>query len=868
MYVPRKPTLAEELYRNVEESGYLKKIYSSLLFNYAVKVFQRNDASIAVNLRDALRFADILSKSINHPHSSQHRKLGQEIAILLKILYPHDVRVNQYLYSVLSTVGNYRGVQTSSLSEYKAIDALDGVFHEAEKEHLRIPNTDEEFFFHDQKRVYDSLKYKYYSYSGPTSMGKSFVVQTYIKQEVEQGIKKNYAIVVPTKALINEVRSSLLDSFRDHLVSANYRIVSSAGDILLKGKHCFIFVMTPERLLHMLIEKPQITIDFLFIDEAHKISERGGRSVYYYKLISQLKQQQRFPTVVFASPNIPNPEVYLNLIPDIKESEIRKLASDFSPVCQFKYYIDLCSYAVTLYNGQLNRLEQTFHLPTTTTFEQLISTIGGAKQNLVYCHSRQNVVDLAYQYALKQPIIADPALQALANDIEQDVHKECFLVDCIRRGVAYHVGYLPANIRLRIESSFTDGIIRTIFCTSTLVEGVNLPADNLFITSYKNGRSNMDEVEFRNLSGRVGRIKYNLYGNVFLVHMNETEKAERYQQLLTSDIPRQQIALERKENQSLIAKTLQGLAEGDIELSECHKAAKAEKDYEAMRKFALVYVRDLADGTDSPITRVFSRYITPELSTAIKTNYPKDKTSDDITLSYDQDINLQQAIQSGMEYPSISQDGEVDYNEVIAFLMALRTIFKWNIYEKQTIGRPGKKHVEDVLKSYAVVLLRWIRGNGLSSMIHAALDHKAKNPDSGIWIGHYQIVPYYNSNSQLHKNYVIAETLSVIENVILFTLSNYFRKFSIEYKAFHKRDHFDNDWYEFIEYGTINRTTIVLQQCGLSRDVSTFLQRNSKYLVGSAEEVKIKKAATKCSRIDVTMELNELMFNMPELFVD
>lgn len=633
MYVPRKSTLAEELYRNVEESGYLKKIYSSLLFNYAVKTFRRNDTPIAVELKDALRFADILSKSIDHPHSSQHRKLGQEIAILLKILYPNDVRVNQYLYSVLSSVGNYRGLQTSSLGEYKAIDALDGVFHEVDKEHLRIPNTDEEFFFHDQKRVYDSLKYKYYSYSGPTSMGKSFVVQTYIKQEVEHGLAKNYAIVVPTKALINEVRSSLLDSFRDHLVSANYRIVSSAGDILLKGKHHFIFVMTPERLLHMLIEKPQILIDFLFIDEAHKISERGGRSVYYYKLISQLKHQKHFPTVVFASPNIPNPEVYLNLIPDIKESEIRKLASDFSPVCQFKYYIDLCNHAVSFYNGQLNRLEPAFQLPTATTFEQLISTIGGTKQNLVYCHSRQNVVDLAYQYALKQPILADPALQSLANDIEQDVHKECFLVECIRRGVAYHVGYLPANIRLRIESSFTDGIIRTIFCTSTLVEGVNLPADNLFITSYKNGRSNMDEVEFRNLSGRVGRIKYNLYGNVFLVHMNETEKAERYQQLLTSDIPHQQIALERKENQSLIAKTLQGLADGDIELSACHKAAKAEKDYEAMRKFALVYVRDLANGADSPIARVFSRYITPELSTAIKANYPKSKTSDDITLS-------------------------------------------------------------------------------------------------------------------------------------------------------------------------------------------------------------------------------------------
>lgn len=40
------------------------------------------------------------------------------------------------------------------------------------------------------------------------------------------------------------------------------------------------------------------------------------------------------------------------------------------------------------------------------------------------------------------------------------------------------------------------------------------------------------------------------------------------------------------------------------------------------------------------------------------------------------------------------------------------------------------------------------------------------------------------------------------------------------------------------------------------------------YYSTSCEEVKIKKAATKCSRIDVTMELNELMFNMPELFVD
>ncbi len=43
-----------------------------------------------------------------------------------------------------------------------------------------------------------------------------------------------------------------------------------------------------------------------------------------------------------------------------------------------------------------------------------------------------------------------------------------------------------------------------------------MPADNPFITSYKKGYAYMDAVDFRNLIGRVGELKYNLYGNVFL----------------------------------------------------------------------------------------------------------------------------------------------------------------------------------------------------------------------------------------------------------------------------------------------------------------------------------------------------------------
>ena len=135
-------------------------------------------------------------------------------------------------------------------------------------------------------------------------MGKSFVVQTYLKQQIENGSTKNYAILVPTIALINEVRSNIIGSLQEKLQETNYRVVSASGDIVLQQEHNFIFVMTPERLLHMMISMPKIKIDFLFVDEAHKISDRGGRSAYYYKVVAQLSKMKEMPTVIFASPNI------------------------------------------------------------------------------------------------------------------------------------------------------------------------------------------------------------------------------------------------------------------------------------------------------------------------------------------------------------------------------------------------------------------------------------------------------------------------------------------------------------------------------------------------------------------------------------
>ena len=43
-----------------------------------------------------------------------------------------------------------------------------------------------------------------------------------------------------------------------------------------------------------------------------------------------------------------------------------------------------------------------------------------------------------------------------------------------------------------------------MFCTSTLLEGVNLPAKNIFIFSNAIGNSKFSDVDFWNLAGRAG----------------------------------------------------------------------------------------------------------------------------------------------------------------------------------------------------------------------------------------------------------------------------------------------------------------------------------------------------------------------------
>lgn len=68
-----------------------------------------------------------------------------------------------------------------------------------------------------------------FSFSAPTSMGKTLVLREHIRLMIGSGNRCNYAVIVPSRALINENSRELVKSLESILHSEGYRIVENSG---------------------------------------------------------------------------------------------------------------------------------------------------------------------------------------------------------------------------------------------------------------------------------------------------------------------------------------------------------------------------------------------------------------------------------------------------------------------------------------------------------------------------------------------------------------------------------------------------------------------------------------------------------------
>ena len=875
-------TFGEIYFETIDSNPYLNQLYDDILYNYALKVFgytrrlKRN-----LNISDALRFADILSKSTHATKSDKHKVWAQEIVTMLLYIYPENKDVSYVAGSVLTSVGNYQG-QRLVRSDFAGSDALEKFYLEYKKDYYTIPADKSKQFMVAQKMVYDHFSDEYYSYSGPTSMGKSFIMRMYIKQKILEGFRGNFALIVPTKALINEIRTKITkEDLATILNEKGYHVVTAAGDAVLSNwkekSNQYIFVMTPERMLYLLINEPELQLDYVFVDEAHKITGEDKRSPFYYQIVNMLSERQHKPNIIFASPNVPNPEVFLDTLPGIDDSVAQsRLRTSFSPVSQPKFIVNLINHEVCIYNEHSGAnipitsiaLEDADLIDVLLRFEK--GTDGKEKPFIVYFPSTKKTVVAARDFGANRVSKTNcPELMELAEDIRDEVHGEYYLADLVEKGIAYHIGYLPASIRQRIEELYKDGKITALFCTSTLVEGVNLPADNLFISDYRNGQRDMRPIDFRNLVGRVGRLEFNLYGNVFLVATSE-KAPDKFEKLLSKPVAEQKLSIDKGLSKPQKQNVIDTLKSGSMEFPK-HPKKQSEDSYDLMRKFAIILVKDIVANRHSRVRSEFQLIMKPGDEEIIRSHFSSraDILKDnDITVSVDQHESLYEAIaHNGLEYPAIDSNGRFDSDELWRFLLRIAKIFKWKLYESYTLGAPGNDSERySLLSWYRVVLGQWVSGHGLQRIISEAIRHKASKPYRAMFIdGEY--VDY--REGPIHNNIIISDVLSVIDKIILFKLSNYFLKISNAYKEIKGVETVPNDWYEFVEYGSTNQRSIEIQKYGFTRESAMYiLQHPTEYLVVEDSRLKLKKSLLSCGNKGVKSDAELVWYNIPDLFVE
>jgi hypothetical protein len=434
---------------------------------------------------------------------------------------------------LLERMGNRPALALAEARELVAVDAWDRAPSPLQLDviqsrlELTIPITQGEAISANpfQREFWNAaLAYPWLSVSAPTSAGKSYVVKRWFEERIADAEQFRGVYLVPTRALIEEVSRDLRSHFGR--VVGVFALPWEA-EINTGAKE--IYVLTQERL-HLLQQRfPQLETDVVFVDEAQKFGD-GTRGVLLQRVLDEAVRRSPQGQVIFASPLTENPELLLEGAP--ADVEASALPSETITVNQNLLWANQVPrkprrWRIERVAGGEPEAIGEVELPARPSPASkrlpLLAVAIGADQpgNVVYVNGASSAEKTARQIhdALgPEREMADPRIAALRELVEKTIHRDYALASVLSRGVAFHYGNMPLIVRAQIERLFRDGVLRYLVCTSTLLEGVNLPCRNLFARGPKKGRGNaMTPADFWNLAGRAGRWGKEFQGNIICV---------------------------------------------------------------------------------------------------------------------------------------------------------------------------------------------------------------------------------------------------------------------------------------------------------------------------------------------------------------
>ena len=421
-------------------------------------------------------------------------ELGYRIIVIYSNRYHdykplYDISINKGLIPISSFIENKIFENSTNLSiELNRIYSQQFCFNDIYLSFQQIEMN--RFYF---QNTHDSV-----AIVAPTSYGKTDLIIQSINN-----CKGNIVIITPTKSLLSQTKSRILHS----KIKDDIKIITHPDMITSIDKR-IIAILTQERLLKLLNEY-NIVFETVIVDEAHTLLSNSKRSQLLADVLIILNKRN----------NSTNFKLLTPFLVDANNVKIRYFNIQFKPfLIKEKMKTETIFYAdfkneknEYLYDQYINSFISTNNnLKDYKLYTYIIQNSG--KKNIIYLNKPSDVEKFAKDFINDAHLISLKGYKKVSKameDIANYLHPKYDLIKYIEYGIVCHHGSIIDPIRYFIEdlfSSYDD--ISYVITTSTLLEGVNLPADKMFLLSINKGKGYLNRSDFKNLIGRINRFKY------------------------------------------------------------------------------------------------------------------------------------------------------------------------------------------------------------------------------------------------------------------------------------------------------------------------------------------------------------------------
>ncbi len=459
------------------------------------------------------KYIDRIKSATNIPDSSSFYLLK----LCSKLLYSDDEEKNMWgRRLVINVLDNWYKlpevhfhiwsdlVESAGFYPYTEKLILKDSYNFCTPQHIRKVYHSSEYlrdtYFHEEQKELANLLNagKNVIVSAPTSFGKSLLIEDLVASKRFN----NIVVIQPTLALLDETRKKLKRYRNDYKIIV--RTTQKASSIKRN-----LFLLTAERVMEY---KDLPSIDFFVIDEFYKLSakrddERSDvlNNAFHF-LISQNSQfyllgpnidgiSKGFAEKYDAYFIITNYSLVDNQIIDIYEQH--KEVFDNASHHAKKGYKDAIIYRDNVLFNLLLDLKK--------------------EQTMIYCSSPERARKMAKKFTvfLQTKDIKENENLNIIEWITENISKKWSIVDCLKLGIGVHDGALPKHMTSTIISYFNNQKLKYLFCTSTIIEGVNTSAKNIVYFDSKKGKQKIDYFDYANIRGRSGRMMIHYVGKIY-----------------------------------------------------------------------------------------------------------------------------------------------------------------------------------------------------------------------------------------------------------------------------------------------------------------------------------------------------------------